>query len=342
MIRAIAGSAAVRRIQVGSERRAQNLRWALFAAALLFCVSPWASPPLALTAGLTLALLVEHPFPQAGKRIALLLLKACVVLLGFGMNQGIVLRAGADGLLFAAVGIAVTLLLGVFVGRRLRIHDRTSALISAGTAICGGSAIAAVGSVVEAEEAEMTVALGTVALLNALALYLFPLIGHALHLSQTQFGTWAGVAIHDISSVVGAASGYGPSALQTATAVKLSRTLWIVPVAFGAALALRVPCGSDPARAAGPRSPRVPVPWFIGLFLLASLARTAAVPGVDRLAPAIGHLAATGMTLALFLVGAGLSRQALRTVGWRPLLLGLMLWVCISAGALLVILRTIS
>ena len=308
----------------------------LFAAALLFCLSPWSSPALALGLGLTLALTLGNPYPAGSKNAAKLLLPGCVVLLGFGMNLSVVLAAGQRGLLLAAGSIAVTLGLGYGLGRLLKISPHTSALVAVGTAICGGSAIAAVGSVIGAAECEMTVALGTVFLLNAAALYLFPLLGHALHLSQTQFGTWAGIAIHDISSVVGASAHYGLTALQTATAVKLSRALWIIPVSLGAAIAAgrsRRPSAGTPGK--------LQVPWFIGFFLLASVARSV-VPGIAALSPAISHLATVGLTMTLFLIGAGLSRQTLSAVGWKPLVQGMILWLVISTGSLFVILRTVS
>jgi len=331
-------------------------RQALFVAAAAFCLTPWASPPVALALGMVLALTHENPYHHVSKQAAKVLLQACVVLLGFGMNLAVVLQAGRSGMLFAAGSITATLALGYVAGKWLRINAKTSALISAGTAICGGSAIAAVGSVIGAAEGEITVAMGTVFLLNAVALYVFPILGHALRLSQTQFGTWAGVAIHDISSVVGAASRYGLPALQTATAVKLSRALWIVPLSLAAALAFRRRSpGQAPVRVGGladttvgfdPRQtpPRdlgkVQVPWFIGLFLLASVARSF-VPGVAGAAPTLSRLATVGLTLTLFLIGAGISRETIRAVGWRPMAQGVALWLAISAGSLLVILHVV-
>jgi uncharacterized integral membrane protein (TIGR00698 family) len=296
------------------------------------CLLPFSSPPLALGAGLLFALTLRHPFPTQSKQISGPLLRVCVVLLGFSMNLPQVLKAGADGMVFAAVTIATTLLLGYLVGRWLRIMRRTSALISAGTAICGGSAIAAVGSVLGAPEGEMSVALGTVFLLNAVALYAFPVIGRALHLTQQQFGTWAGVAIHDVSSVVGAASSYGLDALQTATAVKLSRTLWIIPLTLGATYLVR----KYRTRQDGVTTP-IKLPWFIGFFLLASMARSYS-PWIASAAPAIAAAAKAGLCLTLFLIGSGLSKEGLQKVGWRPLLQGLILWLFISVSALAVIL----
>ena len=318
-----------------------GLRQTLFVCAAAFCLTPWASPPVALTLGAVLALTHENPFAHLGKAVSSRLLQVCVVLLGFGMDLPVVLRAGANGAGFAALTIATTLALGWWLGKVLGILPKTSALISAGTAICGGSAIAAVGSVIGVAEGEITVAMGTVFILNAVALYLFPVIGHALHLSQTQFGTWAGVAIHDISSVVGAASHYGLSALQTATAVKLSRALWIIPVAFGAAYDFRPQTNAATASqddTAPAEKPRVKVPWFVGFFLLASVLRSY-VPGVAAAAPALSHTATVGLTLTLFLIGAGLSARTLRSVGWRPLLQGVVLWVFISVASLGIILR---
>jgi uncharacterized membrane protein YadS len=327
----------------------------LFLLAAAFCLTPCGSPALALALGMGLALTYENPYGDISKHAAKFLLQFCVVMLGFGMNLAVVLQAGKSGMLFAAGSIAGTLILGYAVGRGLKINAKTSALISAGTAICGGSAIAAVGSVIGAAEGEMTVAMGTVFLLNAVALYAFPLIGHALHLSQTQFGTWAGVAIHDISSVVGASTVYGLPALQTATAVKLSRALWIVPVALGAALSFcrtqgiggtkpglaDTTVGFDPIQTPARAHGKIQIPWFIGLFLLASVGRSL-IPAVAVVAPTLSHLATAGLTLTLFLIGAGISRKTLRTVGWRPMVQGILLWLAISTGSLLVILRVVA
>ena len=291
---------------------------------------------MALALGAALALIGDTPFPSLRKRATGTLLKVCIVLLGFGMDLPVVLRAGAEGAGFAAVSIAVTLALGVWLGRWLRIGEKVSTLISVGTAICGGSAIAAVGAVIGVAESEITVALGAVFVLNAVALYVFPLVGWALHLTPSQFGLWSAIAIHDISSVVGASSQFGTEALQVATAVKLSRALWIIPIAAATAwvfrprIALLDNGGSVPSRAP------LPVPWFIGFFLLASGARSF-IPVVATAAPALGAVAHAGMTLTLFLIGSGLSAAMLRQVGWRPLAQGLALWVTISIGSLLVI-----
>jgi uncharacterized integral membrane protein (TIGR00698 family) len=282
----------------------------------------WGSPPLALAMGILFAVSLGHPFAHLNRHLVKWLLQASVVLLGFGMNFGAVLRLGAHGFLFAATSIAVTLVLGTWLGRRFALDGKTTALISAGTAICGGSAIAAVSSVLAASEAQIAVAIGTVFLLNAVALYVFPAAGHLLHLSQAQFGLWAGVAIHDISSVVGAGLSYGTVALQSATAVKLARTLWIVPLTLGIAL-----------RFGRRQSARIGIPWFIGLFLLASLLR-GWIPAVAACSPVISDVARRGMILVLFLIGASLSTRSLREVGWTTAAVGLILWAAVSLGSL--------
>ncbi len=327
-----------------SSPRASVVPAALFVLAVLFALTPLASPGVALAVGLALTLTLGNPWPAATKRLSRPLLQASVVLLGFGTNLLAVLVAARHGLLIAAATIALTFLLGAWLRRVLWIESKTAMLLSAGTAICGGSAIAAVGLATGAAEAEMSVALGTVFLLNAVALFLFPVLGHALGLTQVQFGTWAGIAIHDVSSVVAAASAYGPQALQTATIVKLSRTLWIVPVALAARFVIlrgrteaeKAADAADSGRASGARSaPRRPVtiPWFIALFVAASLAGTA-VPAVHALAPSLTQLAKTGMTVTLLLVGMSLSRASLRMVGVRPVLHGIGLWLAISVMAL--------
>lgn len=296
------------------------IRTAAFVALLLFCVTPWCSPPLALALGLALALTAGNPFRAQTARATRVLLQASVVGLGFGMNLQNVLAAGRTGFGFTVATIVGTLAAGYAIGRAMRMTPGTAHLIASGTAICGGSAIAAVGPVIDATDEEMSVSLGTVFVLNAVALFVFPAIGAALGLTQTQFGVWSAIAIHDTSSVVGAASAFGAEALQIATTVKLTRALWIIPLAIGTAFAFR-------------RRSRVAVPWFIGFFLLASVIRTY-VPAPETVWEAIVQLARIGLTVTLFLIGASLSRQSLRTVGARPLLLGLILWVLISAAGL--------
>jgi uncharacterized integral membrane protein (TIGR00698 family) len=297
-------------------------RIVLFAALLVVCASGYVSPPIALALGLALALTLGHPFPKQNSKATKILLQLSVIGLGFGMNLATVVAAGKRGVAWTAATIAITLLLGYLAGRALHVARTTSHLIASGTAICGGSAIAAVGPVLGATDEEMSVSLGTIFILNSIALFLFPPIGHSLGMTQQQFGVWAAIAIHDTSSVVGAAAKYGAEALQLATVVKLTRALWIVPLTIGTALAFRR------------KSTRVAIPWFIGGFVLASIARTYA-PATEAVVP----FARIGLTVTLFLIGAGLSRKNLASVGARPLILGVLLWIVISIGSLLVVLR---
>lgn len=294
-------------------------RKATFVALLLFCLTPWSSPPVALALGLAFALIAGSPFNTS--RATNLLLQASVVGLGFGMNLGTVIAAGRTGLLFTLATIVGTLIVGYLLGRALHISRGTAHLISSGTAICGGSAIAAVGPVIGASDEEMSVSLGTVFILNSIALFLFPAIGAALHLTQSQFGVWAAIAIHDTSSVVGAAAAYGSEALQIATTVKLTRALWIVPLAVGTAFAFRR------------HSTRVAIPWFILFFVLASVVRTY-VEAPAAVWETLIRAARIGLTVTLFLIGSALSRRSLASVGIRPLILGVVLWVVVSTAGL--------
>ncbi|HYL30368.1 MAG TPA: putative sulfate exporter family transporter [Gemmatimonadales bacterium] len=309
---------------------------AAFGLAAGFALTPWATPALALALGALLSLTLGNPAPALTARGARHLLQAAVVGLGFGMPLSAVVSAGRTGILYTVAGIATALTLGLLLGRRLKVERQTSLLITAGTSICGGSAIAALGPAIGARSEAMSVALATVFVLNAVALYLFPPVGHLLHLSQHQFAVWAAIAIHDTSSVVGAAASYGPVALGQATVLKLARALWIVPLTLAASAAARR-SGAHPATDAG--APTVRVPWFIGLFVLAAAARSllpaAAGPVLDGLA----GLAKTALVLTLFLIGAGLSRPTLRAVGVRPLVQGVLLWVTVGGLALLLAAR---
>jgi uncharacterized integral membrane protein (TIGR00698 family) len=295
----------------------------LFALGLAFCLTPWASPPLALVAGLFFGAIASHPYPGESRQISKYLLQAAVVGLGFGMNLQQVLRAGQSGFLYTAVGIAFALIVGSLLGKLVAVHPRPAFLISTGTAICGGSAIAAVGPVTGATEDEMSVSLGTIFMLNSVALLTFPAIGAALKLSQSQFGLWAALAIHDTSSVVGACAKYGLQALAVGTTVKLARALWIVPVTVATAVAK----GSKT---------RIQWPWFILFFCLAAMANTYLFPGssVYHLLSSAGKLM---LIFTLFLIGATLSPKALRKVGPRPLIQGVLLWIVVAIISLLAI-----
>ncbi len=285
--------------------------------------------PVALLMGAALALALGNPFLDASKVGSRRLLQASVVLLGFSMDLGKVAAAGRNGLVFALVSIAAVFGLGWALGRKLGVRPVTTLLVSAGTAICGGSAIAAVSAVVDAPEEDVSVAVGTVFLLNAVALLAFPPLGHLFGLGQRAFGTWSGLAIHDIASVVGAGASYGPLALEEATAVKLARVLYLVPVSLLAAFFHR-------RRSAG-KGGSIQVPWFVGLFLLASALRGFLPAAVVPFTGDVKRVAAAGFALALFLVGAALTRETLRRVGVRPLVLGTVLWVAVSAASLVAV-----
>lgn len=300
---------------------------AAFFLIILFCLSPYSSPPIALALGLVFALTIGNPYRERVAKPARYLLQGSVVLLGFGMNLNTVYQAGKSGILFTVATIFGTLLLGYAVGKLLQINEKTSTLISSGTAICGGSAIAAVAPAIDAEPEQISVSLGTVFILNSIALFIFPLIGHGLDLSQNQFGVWSAIAIHDTSSVIGASASYGPEALAIATTVKLARALWIAPVALLFAYIYRKNDGQPKARIA--------LPWFIFLFLGATVVRSYAPTWLlPSIFDSLVNVARAGMTVTLFLIGASLSRQTLKAVGVRPLLEGVILWLCISVISL--------
>lgn len=294
----------------------------VFLLCLLASASGFVSPPVALAMGLVFGLSFSHPWPGPAQRVSKILLQASVVGLGFGMNLQQILRAGRSGFLYTILGISFALLVGMGLGRLLRVQRIAAFLISTGTAICGGSAIAAVAPITHASDEEMAVSLGTVFVLNAVALLIFPAIGAALKLTQSQFGLWAALAIHDTSSVVGAAAKYGAAALAIATTVKLARALWIVPLALGTALVRH-------AKA------KIQWPWFIALFCLAAVCNTyVPMPGYGLAV----KIAKIGLTVTLFLIGSSISVGTIKQVGHRPLVLGIALWLLISAGSLWLIL----
>jgi len=292
----------------------------LFLTGILFAVSPWSSPPLALAAGLVFAFIAAHPWPTESRKLSKTLLQASVVALGFGMNLQEVLRAGRSGFVYTAIGITFALGIGTLFGRLMRVDATAAFLISTGTAICGGSAIAAVGPIAGANEDEMSVSLGTIFILNSVALLTFPYIGTALGLSQSQFGLWAALAIHDTSSVVGAAAKYGTVALAIATTVKLARALWIVPMSLGTAAVKR----SDA---------RIQYPWFILFFSLAAVMNTYVRSG-QHVFSDLSKAGQVGLALTLFLIGASLSPSRMKRVGARPLIQGIMLWLVVATVTL--------
>ena len=281
-------------------------------------IGAWVTPPVALFLGLAFALLFGQVFPQFNKVISKKLLQYSVVGLGFGMNLEASLASGKE--------VFGTLALGWVVGRKLlKIDKNTSYLISSGTAICGGSAIAAVAPVVKAKDSQTSVALGTIFILNAIALFIFPAIGRILNLDEQQFGTWAAIAIHDTSSVVGAGAAYGEVALEVATTIKLTRALWIIPVAFLTSFIFRS------------KGKSITIPWFILLFVLAMVINTYLLADYPQIGATINGIARRLLTLTMFFIGASLSLELLKQVGIKPLLQGVILWIVISICSLVVV-----
>lgn len=295
----------------------------LFFIGVIVSASGFISPAIALLIGLVYGLSFVHPYTTDSKKLSSFLLQASIVCLGFGMNLQDVIRAGRTGFVYTAVSITFALITGLILGRLFSVEYKPSLLISAGTAICGGSAIAAVGPVVNAGDEEMAVSLGTVFVLNSIALFLFPAIGYALHMSQNQFGLWSALAIHDTSSVVGATAKYGSEALMVGTTIKLMRALWIVPLAFAVALFRK-------------EKTQIKWPWFIVLFCLAAIATTY-VPVFGPIYPKLNTLGKAGLTVTLYLIGTGISKSTLKQVGVRPLLQGILLWAIVGVLSLVLI-----
>ncbi len=309
-------------------------RKVIFIILLLVCVVfPFIDAPIALVIGLLVAFIMGHPFLSMNKKATTMLLQVSVVCLGFNMNFEKALLAGKDGFLFTVGTILLTLVAGYFIGKRLKIDDNTSMLISNGTAICGGSAIAAIAPIIKADDEQISVALGTIFILNSVALFLFPVLGHLIGFTDVQFGTWCAIAIHDTSSVVGAASKFSNEALQVATTIKLERALWIIPLSLATAFFQK-------------SKGKIKIPYFIFYFVLAILVATY----LPVFLPATGtkiagatifnwlfQIGRKGLVVTLFLIGSGLSLKTIQKVGWRPILQGVLLWIIIGGTSLFVI-----
>lgn len=290
-------------------------------------LSTWVTPPVVLFIGLVFALLCGQAYPTFNKNISKKLLQYSVIGLGFGMNLQASLASGKEGMLFTIISVIGTLLIGMFIGCKvLKLNRNTSYLISSGTAICGGSAIAAVGPIIKAKDTDMSIALATVFILNAIGLFLFPALGHWLGLSQQEFGTWAAIAIHDTSSVVGAGAAYGEEALQVATTIKLTRALWIIPLALVTSVIFRS------------EGKKISIPWFILFFIVAMLINTYLLADYPEIGKFIAGIARKGLIITMFFIGASLSVDVIKSVGIRPLLQGVLLWIIISAASLAYIL----
>ena len=289
--------------------------------------SSWVTPPVALFLGLAFALLCGQAYPKFNKKVSKKLLQYSVVGLGFGMNLHASLASGKEGMMFTIISVIGTMIIGMFIGRKiLNVNRDTSYLISSGTAICGGSAIAAVGPVIKAKDSDMSVALATIFVLNAIALFIFPVMGGWLGLTQQEFGTWAAIAIHDTSSVVGAGAAYGEEALQVATTIKLTRALWIIPLALVTSVIFKN------------GGKKISIPWFILWFIGAMLVNTYLLEQLPEVGIIISGIARKCLILTMFFIGASLSMDKIKTVGLRPLKLGILLWVIISVVSLAYIL----
>ena len=287
----------------------------------------WVTPPVVLFIGLVFALLCGQAYPTFNRNVSKKLLQYSVIGLGFGMNLQASLASGKEGMLFTIISVVGTLLIGMFIGCKiLKLNRNTSYLISSGTAICGGSAIAAVGPIIKAKDTDMSMALATVFILNAIGLFLFPVLGHWLGLSQQDFGTWAAIAIHDTSSVVGAGAAYGEEALQVATTIKLTRALWIIPLALITSVIFRS------------EGKKISIPWFILFFIVAMLINTYLLADFPQIGKFIAGIARKGLIITMFFIGASLSVDVIKSVGIRPLLQGVLLWIIISAASLAYIL----
>lgn len=308
------------------------------------------SAPIALALGLVFALTFGTPYPAVNKWLSKKLLQASVIGLGFGMNLLASLKSGAEGMIFTVASVIGVMVVGVLLGRYMGINNKTSYLISSGTAICGGSAIAAVGPVVKADQNEMAVSLGVIFILNAIALFIFPPLGHLFNLSQAQFGTWAAIAIHDTSSVVGAGAAYGAEACDLATLIKCTRALWIIPLAlfsmwffpkFNARTAAKSGGAIDDTG-----KTKISIPWFILWFVVAMIVFTytpdAWRPVLDPVYSTLYAAARQCLIAVLFAIGAGLSMKVIRSVGVKPMIQAITLWIAIGAVSLFVVMTTMD
>ncbi|AQX52779.1 putative sulfate exporter family transporter [Elizabethkingia anophelis] len=307
-------------------KQAKLLQKILFFVLLIFCVTPFVEPPLALILGFVVSFFIGHPYIKHNSVAAKYLLQFSVVGLGFGMNLTEAIKVGKEGLIFTVASIFFTLIVGLIIGRYLKINKSTSTLISGGTAICGGSAIAALAPVINAKDEDISVAMACIFILNALALLIFPVIGHQLNMSQDQFGLWSAIAIHDTSSVIGSAQKYGEEALKIATTVKLERALWIIPVSILLSVLNK---GSVK---------KIKIPYFI-LGFIGAILLAYYFPQIRPFGEIMVFTAKKALNITLFLIASGLSISSIKKVGVKPLVQGVLLWIFISVGSLLVIME---
>ena len=302
------------------------LRKILFFLLVVFCISPFASSPVALALGIGFTIIIGNPYEQKVHKYIHLLLQISIVGLGFGLQLDEAMKAGREGITLTIMSITTVMVLGYFLGKFLKIERPLSYLISVGTAICGGSAIAAVTPIIKPTTKQISLALAIVFTLNSVALFIYPPIGHLLNMTQEQFGLWCAIGIHDTSSVVGAANKYGDIALKVATTVKLSRALWIIPMSLLTMLLFKT------------KGAKIKIPWFIGYFIIAILLHTY-FPIFEGFSHMATTAAKSGLNLTLFFIGSTISIQTLKTISWKPLFLAIVLWVIISVGSLLMILK---
>ena len=307
-----------------------TLAQVLFPVLALLCLLPQISAAVALLLGVTAALLFGNPYLDRTRRSTSTLLGWSVMGLGAGMNLEVVAKVGLHGIAYTVIGITVATVIGTLLGKLLKTDPNTSLLVTMGTAICGGSAIAAIAPTIRAKHNEVSVSLGTVFILNAVALFVFPGIGHYFHLDETQFGLWSALAIHDTSSVVGATLQYGPHAVEVGTTVKLARALWIVPVTL-------VISWIYSKQNQGTHTEKAKKPWFILGFLIAA-ALVTWIPSLTGIGHSVEMVAKRFLVLTLFLIGSGLTKETLKSVGIRPLVQGIVLWIVMGAGTLTAIL----
>ena len=297
----------------------------LFFLLVIFCVSPFASSPVALALGIAFTIIIGNPYEQKLHKYIHILLQVSIVGLGFGLKLDEALQAGKEGIFLTIISITTVMVLGYFLGKLLKLERPLAYLISVGTAICGGSAIAAVSPIIKPTTKQMSLALAIVFTLNSIALFVYPALGHLFNMTQEQFGLWCAIGIHDTSSVVGAANKYGDVALKIATTVKLSRALWIIPMSLLTMVFFKT------------KGAKVKIPWFIGYFIVAIVLNTY-FPIFDGFSKVATTAAKSGLNLTLFFIGSTISIQTLKTISWKPLFLAVVLWIVVSVGSLLMIL----
>lgn len=291
----------------------------LYGATIALCFMPAASPALFLLVGIAFSVLgIKHSIVTRYSSFAL---QASIVLMGFGMNLPQVISVSKSGFIGTAASVSFVMLTGLLIGRLLKIDSKVVLLVSSGTAICGGSAIAAVAPVIDAKSHQISFSLVVIFVLNAIALLVFPIVGRYFQLGEDTFGYWAAIAIHDTSSVVGAGATYGARALEVATTVKLVRTLWIIPLSIAIAL-----FQTDKSNG------KIKIPWFIAFFV-ASILIAYVVPEWQTTFNHLNWLGKKGMVVALFLIGSSISVADAKNVGLKSFTLGIALWIIIAVAS---------